>query len=349
MSDPEGAGEAATADDPSPYRMSPPPVDRAAASRAAIIARRARAAVKNEVTSGTRSAADVLDAAWADPPAEVEAGLRVRELLLSIPSLGPTRVSKVMSELGIAEAKRVGGLGARQRPRLRDWVERRGRRDAPIENARSTTRRARAGDADRLTTGRRAPGSGRLVVLAGPTAVGKGTVSTFIRENHPEVHLSVSATTRSPRPGEVDGVNYFFVSDTEFDRLVADGQMLEWAVVHNAFRYGTPRGPVVDALQHGRSVLLEIDLQGARQVRAAMPEAVLVFLLPPSWDELVRRLTGRGTESAEEQERRLRTARVELAAQEEFDHLVVNVDVSRAAAEVVDLMAIPRRSGASAR
>jgi guanylate kinase len=178
-------------------------------------------------------------------------------------------------------------------------------------------------------------------VLAGPTAVGKGAVSTYIREHYPEVLLSVSATTRAPRPGEVEGVNYYFGSDREFDRLEASGAMLETATVHNAFRYGTPRGPIEAALAQGRSVLLEIDLQGARSVRAAMPEAILVFLLPPSWEELVRRLVGRGTEDSAEQARRLETAKAELAAQDEFDYRVVNDDVGRAAREVVDLMAIP--------
>jgi len=181
-------------------------------------------------------------------------------------------------------------------------------------------------------------------VLAGPTAVGKGTVSTYIRENYPEVHLSVSATTRAPRPGEVHGVNYYFVTDADFDRLIETGQMLETATVHNAFRYGTPRAPIEDALAAGKSVLLEIDLQGARSVRKVMPEAVLVFLLPPTWDELVRRLIDRGTEDSAEQQRRLETAKMELAAQDEFDHRVVNSEVSTAAREVVDLMAIPKHN-----
>ncbi len=153
--------------------------------------------------------------------------------------------------------------------------------------------------------------------------------------------LSVSVTTRAPRPGEIDGVHYWFVSDQEFDRRIAAGEMLEWAVVHNSYRYGTPRPPIERALAAGRRVLLEIDLQGARQVRAAMPDALLVFLLPPSWEELVRRLAGRGTESAEEQARRLDTARVELAAQDEFDVRVVNTDVREAAREVVELMDAP--------
>ncbi len=181
----------------------------------------------------------------------------------------------------------------------------------------------------------------RLVVLAGPTAVGKGTVAAHIREHHPDVWLSVSATTRPPRPGELDGVHYLFVDDTQFDRLVAEGEMLEWAVVHGVHRYGTPRGPVVAALAAGRPALLEIDLQGARQVRENMPEALLVFLKPPSWEELVRRLVGRGTESEEERERRLATARLELAAEEEFDATIVNVEVNAAAEELVALMSSP--------
>jgi guanylate kinase len=178
----------------------------------------------------------------------------------------------------------------------------------------------------------------RLVVLAGPTAVGKGTVAAAIRHDHPDVWISVSATTRAPRPGEVDGVHYHFVSDAEFDRMTADGELLEWAVVHRAARYGTPRRPVEEALAAGRMALLEIDLQGARQVRATMPDALFVFLAPPSWDELVRRLVGRGTETEEERVRRLDTARTELAAEEEFDVTVVNREVHAAADELVALM-----------
>ncbi|NUR09650.1 MAG: guanylate kinase [Nocardioidaceae bacterium] len=179
---------------------------------------------------------------------------------------------------------------------------------------------------------------GRLTVLAGPTAVGKGTVAAYVREHHPEIWISVSATTRPPRPGEVDGTHYWFVSDDEFDRMVDDGELLEWAVVHRAARYGTPRRPVEQALADGRPALLEIDLQGARQVRETMPGALFVFLAPPSWDELVRRLVGRGTESQEERDRRLQTARDELAAVTEFDVTVVNTEVHDAAEELVALM-----------
>ena len=180
--------------------------------------------------------------------------------------------------------------------------------------------------------------SNKLVVIAGPTAVGKGTVVDYIVNNFPGIHLSVSATTREPRPGEVDGKNYFFLTHEEFDNLIDNGEMLEYATVHGLNKYGTPRKPVIEALNRGEHVILEIDIQGARQVRQTMPEAKFIFIGPPSWDELVRRLTGRGTESAEEQAKRLETAREELAAQGEFDHVVINDEVARCAAEVVELM-----------
>ncbi|MDO4898677.1 MAG: guanylate kinase [Rothia sp. (in: high G+C Gram-positive bacteria)] len=179
-----------------------------------------------------------------------------------------------------------------------------------------------------------------LTVLAGPTAVGKGTVSAYIRENYPQVWFSVSATTRDPRPGEEDGVHYYFVSDEEFTSMVNNRQMLEWATVHNSYKYGTIRSMVEKKLAEGKNVLLEIDLQGARQVRNAMPEAQLIFLAPPSWDELVARLVGRGTESPQEQEVRLETAKVELAAEPEFDHTVVNDTVAKAAEEIIALMGV---------
>lgn len=177
-----------------------------------------------------------------------------------------------------------------------------------------------------------------LLVLAGPTAVGKGTVARYIVEHNPDVVLSVSATTRSPRPGEQDGVHYFFLTDAEFDDLISKGEMLEFAVVHGNHRYGTPKAPVEAALAENKLVLLEIDIQGARQVKRAMPEATTVFLAPPSWEELVRRLQGRGTETAEEQARRLDTAKQELAAQQEFDQVIVNDEVAKCAAKVVELM-----------
>lgn len=171
--------------------------------------------------------------------------------------------------------------------------------------------------------------------------MGKGTVAAAVRAQHPEVWISVSATTRSPRPGEVDGVHYHFVTEEEFDAMVRDGALLEWAVVHGVNRYGTPRRPVEAMIATGRPALLEIDLQGARQVRETMPAALFVFLKPPSWGELVRRLVGRGTEAEEERARRLETARAELDAESEFDVTIVNHEVHAAAKELVALMTGP--------
>lgn len=179
---------------------------------------------------------------------------------------------------------------------------------------------------------------GRLIVLTGPAGVGKGTVEARLRADHPEIWLSVSATTRDPRPGERDGVNYWFVSEERFLADERDGRFLETAVVHGMARYGTPLQPVLDHLARNVPTILEIDLQGARRVRERAAElgleVVSVFLAPPSFDELVRRLVGRGTETEEQRERRLQTARVELAAEPEFDVTIVNADVDQAAAEL---------------
>lgn len=303
--------------------MRPPEVDRVAASRSAVEARRARADIKRRIAEGSLDPLEVLTRADAGGPRSAAATLRLPEFLRSIPGIGVVRAGRLLDELEIAPSKRVGGLGVRQRRRLEEALR----------------ARARAAGTAR----------GRLLVLAGPTAVGKGAVSGYIRHEHPEVLFSVSATTRPPRPGEVHGEHYYFVDDVEFDRMLERGDFLEHATVHNAYRYGTPRPPVDEALAAGRNVLLEIDLQGARSVRAAMPESYLVFLLPPSWEELVRRLVGRGTESAEEQSRRLETAKEELGAQDEFDARVINDEVSRAAQEVVELLSAPasdRDSGA---
>lgn len=289
-----------------------PEVDRAAAARKAVERRRARASLKRDLTMRVVSPQKVLERATADADS-VEGSMRITDFLLALPAIGAGKRDRILEELGISPVKRLGGLGVRQRAALSRWLDSRFPVLAP-RGARS-----------------------RLLVLAGPTAVGKGTVAAHIREHNPEIHLSVSATTRPPRPGEVDGVHYYFVDDAEFDRLIAEGELLEYAVVHNRSRYGTPRAPIDAALAEGKTVLLEIDLQGARQVRKAEPSATLIFLLPPTWDELVQRLVGRGTENAEERARRLRTAKVELAAQNEFDHLIVNEDVAAAAAEVVEL------------
>ena len=182
--------------------------------------------------------------------------------------------------------------------------------------------------------------TGDITVISGPTAVGKGTVVSELRRRAPEVWVSVSVTTRAPRPGEIDGVHYLFITDDEFDQLIATDGLLEWAIVHGRDRYGTPAAPVWEAVKADRAVILEIDLQGARQVKANLPEAHLVFLAPPNWEELVRRLRGRGTEDAEAQARRLETARHELEARQEADVVVVNDDVDRTVSSLIDLMGL---------
>jgi len=181
---------------------------------------------------------------------------------------------------------------------------------------------------------------GRLIVLAGPSGVGKSSIVAALRERLPGLFFSVSATTRAPRAGEVDGRDYLFVGNAGFDRLVEHGELLEWAEIHGGLqRSGTPRAPVEDALAAGRPVLVEVDLQGARSLKTALPDAVTVFVEPPSVAELERRLRQRGTESPEAFARRLQTAREELAARDEFDVALVNRDVGEVVDRLVELMA----------
>lgn len=177
-----------------------------------------------------------------------------------------------------------------------------------------------------------------VFVVCGPTAVGKGTIIRQLLAQADDVWLSVSATTRAPRPGEVDGKDYYFVTPERFDELVASGGMLEWATVHKVHRYGTPREPVAQAVANGLNVILEVDLDGARQVRKSMPEATHIFIAPPTFEDLAKRLETRGTESMEERERRLETAKVELAAESEFDYVVVNDEVARATESLLTLI-----------
>lgn len=296
----------------SEQRSGMPEVDRVAANRAAIAARRARAELKQRLRSGGLSPLRAMDE--AQRPGSAAATLRVTDFLQTFPSFGEVKTARALAKLGISPRKRLGGLGVQQRGRLEDFVR---------------ERMGVAGAEDDVPP---------LTVLAGPTAVGKGTVAAYVREHYPEIGHSVSVTTRAPRPGEQHGRHYFFIDDETFDRMLARDELLEWATVHNAHRYGTPRGPVLEAARRGEPILLEIDLQGARQVRASMPEARLVFLAPPSWEELVHRLVGRGTEGEEERARRLETARIELEAAEEFDEVIVNDEVPRAAARLVELI-----------
>lgn len=286
-----------------------PEVDRVAASRAAILARQERARLKAKLRSGELSPLKVLETS-ADP-VSVAARLRATDFLMSLPAIGVTKALRILDELSISDRKRLGGLGSTQRARLEEYIRLRFALGA---------------------------GSPALTVLAGPTAVGKGTVVAYIRQHFPTIRHSVSATTRPPRPGEVDGKDYFFVTDEQFDRMLAGDELLEWATVHQKHRYGTPRAPIENAAAAGEHVLLEIDLQGARQVRVSMPSARLIFLAPPSWDELVDRLVKRGTENEEERARRLETAKLELDAADEFDVVIVNETVQLAAESIVQLM-----------
>jgi guanylate kinase len=181
--------------------------------------------------------------------------------------------------------------------------------------------------------------AGRVVVLSGPSAVGKSTLVRCLRERIPELHFSVSATTRAPRPGEVDGVDYHFVTPARFQQLIDEGALLEWAEIHSGLhRSGTPARPIRDATAAGHPVLIEVDLAGARAIKQAMPEAISVFVAPPNWEALEARLVGRGTETPEVIARRLATARTELAAQDDFDEVVVNSQLESACAELVSLL-----------
>jgi guanylate kinase len=182
-----------------------------------------------------------------------------------------------------------------------------------------------------------------VVVLSGPSAVGKSTVVRCLRERVADLHFSVSVTTRAPRPGEVDGVDYSFVTAERFQQLIDEGALLEWAEIHGGLhRSGTPAAPIREAAEAGRPVLIEVDLAGARAVKKAMPEAITVFLAPPSWEDLKARLVGRATETPEAIRRRLETAKAELAAQDDFDEVVVNSQLESACAELVSLLVAPR-------
>lgn len=288
--------------------MSRPSLDddaRALGRQRAMEARRRRAEVKSSLSSGEGDLGALL-AQRRDP---VLSRLRVREVITALPGIGPAGAGRILAECAIEGERRLGQLGDLQVQRLLSAV-----------NARETPQLP-----------------ARLLVLSGPSGVGKSSVVAYLREHHPALWFSVSVTTRTPRPGEVDGVDYHFITQETFDRLVDEGELLEWAVFAGN-SYGTPAAPVQERLERGEPVICEIDLQGARQLRSRAPHSLLVFLAPPSWQVLVERLTGRGTESPEVVAERLETARRELAAESEFDVVVVNDSVAGAAEEIVRVL-----------
>jgi guanylate kinase len=288
--------------------MRKPPIltqeERAAALAKSRISRSHRAEIKAEVRVGSLTVEQVLELANSD---EAIAKMRVSELLESITGVGKVRAVAILDRMGISRTRRIMGLGHHQRTALiKEFA-------IPRDNKHD----------------------GSLVVLSGPGGVGKSTVSKEVRA-HDDFWVSVSATTRKPRHTESHGVDYIYMSDEEFDRAIANGYFLEWAAFAGA-RYGTPKQPVLDALSQGKDVLLEIDIDGAKQVKANWSDAILVFLEPPSWEELVSRLEGRATDSPERRAERLALAQDEMSQSPFFDHILVNDQVEHVVASLIRL------------
>jgi len=276
-----------------------------AAGRKAVLARTERANFKKLLRDGER---DIFDAI-ADPRNSI-ARLKVSEVLEAIPGVGAIKVKAIMARADISPSRRIGGLGSKQTLALRNEkiLNREGSKELK---------------------------QGTLIVMSGPGGVGKSTITQELRKDS-HIWVSISATTREPRPGERDGVDYYFLSDVDFDKMITNGEFLEWAQFAGA-RYGTPKNPVKEALELGKHVLLEIEIAGARQIRKVDPNAMLVFIAPPSWDELVSRLTARGTDSPERRAARLALAEEEMAAASEFDEVIVNTEVHEVAAVLLSL------------
>jgi guanylate kinase len=274
---------------------------RSAALAKAKQSRQERSLVKSKVKTGELSLSEVFNLADKDP---VIAKMRVAELLAAISGVGKIRAQAIMERLDISPTRRIQGLGKHQIASLNS------------EFSPTTTR-------------------GKLIVLSGPGGVGKSTIAAHIRKQK-TFWVSVSSTTRKPRTTEKHGVEYYFLSDAEFDEEINENHFLEWAHFAGA-RYGTPREPVEKALESGRNVLLEIEIEGAKQVKIHAPEAILVFLEPPSWEELVSRLEKRATDSPQRRAERLQLAQEELAAASFFDHRLINDEVEGVAQKLLSL------------
>lgn len=290
--------------------MGQPPIlsaaERAAALDAAKQARRSRAAVKEQIRTGELKVLQVIELASTNTAI---GRMKISELIEAVPGMGKVRVNAILERLEISPSRRIQGLGVLQLQRLKKEFK-------SLSNAIRP---------------------GKLLVLSGPGGVGKSTITKAISD-HPEFWVSISATTRSPRIGELDGVDYFYISSAEFERRIAANEFLEWAEFAGA-KYGTPVEAVNEKLKNGFNVILEIEIAGARQVRKAAPDAKLIFIAPPSWEELKNRLEGRGTDSDERRAERLALAQEEMAAQSEFDYILVNDRLERVIAELVSLAA----------
>jgi guanylate kinase len=280
------------------------PEQRQQALLKAAMSRKRRAEVKIMIKNGEFSVDAILEMAKSD---EAVAKMRVKELLESLSGVGKVRAQSLMERLNISPTRRIQGLGRLQIKQLREEFM---KSDHAIK-------------------------PGKLLVLSGPGGVGKSTIAQKLREAG-DFWVSVSATTRSPRNNEIDGKDYLFVSDDEFTRMINADEFLEWAEFAGN-RYGTPQEKVEQALLLGKNVLLEIEIAGARQVKAHLPQSILVFLEPPTWEELVARLEGRGTDSPERRAERLKLAQEELASASFFDVVLTNDQVESVVGKLIEL------------